>query len=45
MTKMYFESPILKGTGAGLNMAGAGIFRYGKWESKVREAEGSEPPV
>ena len=26
-------------------MAGAGIFRYGKWESKVREAGGSDPPV
>ena len=30
MTKMCFESPILKGTGAGLIMAGAEIFRYGK---------------
>ena len=29
---MCFESSILQGTGAELNMAGAGIFMYGKWE-------------
>ena len=42
---MCFESPILQGTGTGLNMAGAGIFRYGKWEERYREAGGSDPSV
>ena len=42
---MCFDSANLQGTGAARKRAGGGRYRYGKRESKVREAGGSDPPV
>ena len=42
---MCFDSANLQETGAARKRAGGGRYRYGKRESKVREAGGSDPPV
>jgi len=39
MTRMCFDSANLQGTGAAQKRAGSGRERYGKRESRVREAE------
>jgi len=43
MTRMCFKSPYPQGTGA--RWTGVGSKRYGKWEGRVWEAGGSDPPV